>query len=307
MPHPTQKTNTRKVESDNRWSFGTRPQAPPHQGDSRWVRVRLSQLNEILDRLDGEDREPRQRIRALATLTRPVLAMVKVLSRLEAMEPEPNVSGLTPFPNSAQRLIERMCRNLEHLLVDLDRRRFLTEPGRDADRHWTIRQLFAFLGLQIERAVLSAQPCPPRTWQCLHDLFEYLMERGGLVLGTGRADIGTGFDPETAYKRLLIVGLCPSLQGMRRLDGPIANQIMRWAIESHLAEPVGRLGEYGLIAVEVSRDEPPRFREQPANDPWRGWVLDPPADLLAFAGFRRPFLSIADPRNDGRVLLGGGP
>jgi hypothetical protein len=36
-------------------------------------------------------------------------------------------------------------------------------------------------------------------------------------------------------------------------------------------------------------------------------VLEPPADLLAFAGLRRPFLSVTDPLDDARALLGGGP
>jgi hypothetical protein len=305
MSHSTENPDTRTVERDNPWSIGMSSQDRPHQADSQWIRIQLSHLNEMLDRLDVGDQGPRQRVRALATLKRPVLGMVKILSRLDAKKPDSKVSTLAPSPTPGQRLIERMCRNLEHLLVDFDRRRFLAEPGEGEDRRWTIRQLFAFLGLQIERAVLSAQPCPRHTWQRLHDLFGYLIERGGLELGTGSSDIGKGFDPETAYKRLLLVGLCPSLRGARRLDGPVANQIMRWAIESHLAEPVGRLGEYGLIAVETSQDGPPRFREQPADDPWRGWVLEPPAELLDFAGFRRPSLSLTDPRDDGRALLGG--
>jgi hypothetical protein len=305
MSHSTENPDTRTVERDHPWPSGMPSKDPPHQADSQWVRVRLSHLNELLERLDEGDQGPQQRVRALATLRRPILGMVKTLSRLDAKGPGSKVSALAPYPTPAQRLIERMCRNLGHLLVALDHRRFLAEPGEGEDRRWTIRQLFAFLGLQIEWAILQAQPCPPHTWQRLHDLFEYLIERGGLELGTGSSDIGKGFDPETAYKRLLLLSLCPSLEGLRRLDGPVANQIMRWAIESHLAEPAGHLGEYGLIAVETSQDGPPRFREQSVNDPWRGWVLEPPAEFLAFARFRRPSLSLADPRNKGRALLGG--
>jgi len=43
--------------------------------------------------------------------------------------------------------------------------------------------------------------------------------------------------------------------------------LMRWAIESRLEEPAGRLGKYGLIVVETSQNTPARFSAQPQNDP----------------------------------------
>jgi hypothetical protein len=258
-----------------------------------------------LDHLDEEDLTPRQRIRTLSRLKRPLLEMVEALSRLGPKGSDPKVSALEPSPSSGRHLIERVCRNLDHLLQDLDRGRFRAKPKDDEDWRWTIRQLFAFLGRQIEQGILEARPWPPRTWLRLHDLFEYLIERGGLELGTGSSNLGRGFDPETVYKRLLLLGLCPQLVGARKLDEDVANQLMRWAIESRLVEPSGRLGEYGLILVETSQDAPARFRAQPQDAPWRGWVLEPPADFLAFAGLRRPSLSLADPNGDPRALRYG--
>jgi hypothetical protein len=197
-----------------------------------------------------------------------------------------------------------MCRNLDHLLLTLDRRRYQASPADQVDRRWTVRQLFIFLGHQIELGVLRARPWPARTWQRLHDLFEYLIERQGLQVGRGGSMLGRHFDPEIAYKRLLLLGLCSRLRGTQRLDEDTRNQLTRWAIESTLVAPEGHLGEYGLIVVETSRDGPPRYRERPVNDPWRGWVLEPPGELLEFAGIQRPALTLAAPRDDTCILFG---
>lgn len=272
--------------------------------ESEWIRSQLPLLYRILDQLDGEELTPRQRVRALRSLKRPLLEMVRVLSRPDAREPDPKVSALEPSPTSAQRLIERMCRNLDHLLLTLDRRRYQASPADQVDRRWTIRQLFVFLGHQIELGVLRARPWPPGTWQRLHDLFEYLIERQGLQVGRCDAMLGRGFHPEIAYKRLLLLGLFPPFKGAEQLEDVVANRLTPWAAQSRLAAPEGHLGEYGLIVVETSRDGPPRYRERPVNDPWRGWVLEPPGEFLDFAGIRRPALSLAAPRDEACILFG---
>lgn len=271
--------------------------------ESQWIRSQLPLLYKILDQLDGAELPPHQRVRALRNIRRPLLGMVQALSRLEDLASDPKVSALSPSPTPAQRLLERMCRNLDHLLLTLDRRRFRGGPTDDADRRWTIRQLFVFLGHQIEYGILGGLPWPPRTWQRLHDLFEYLIERRDLELGTANWDTDSGFDPETAYKRLLLIGLCSPPTAARRLEGENADDLTRWAGKTRLVEPAGRLGEYGLLVVETSQDGPPRFREQPADDPWRGWVLEPPAEFLAFAGIERSSLSLVDPDDDTRALF----
>jgi hypothetical protein len=305
MSHPTRDSETQTAELDSQPSIGLGSNDLTDPPESQWVRSQLPLLYKILDRLDGEELTPRQHIRALRNLKRPLLEMVKALSRLDALESDPKVSPLSPSPTSAQRLLERMCRNLEHLLLTLDRHRFQSGASDDVDRRWTIRQLFAYLGHQIEYGILGARPWPPRTWQRLHDLFEYLVERRGLELGTGSSDLGQGLDPETAYKRLLLLGLCPRLKGVRRLNGDVVNQLTQWAIESRLGQPAAHLGEYGLIVVETSQDGPARYRKQPADDPWRGWVLEPPGEFLAFAGIQRPSLSLAERGDDTRALFGG--
>lgn len=276
-------------------------QDPP---ESQRVRSQLQLLYKILDHLVDEDLTPRQHIRALQNLKRPLLEMVATLSRLDGPESDPKVSTLWPSPIPAQRLLERICRNLDQLLRSLDRRRHHAGPTDDADRRWTIRQLIRLLGQQIEYGILWARSWPPGTWAHLHDLFAYLVERRGLALGTGSSDLGRGFDPETAYTRLLLLSLCPQLVGTRQLPGDLANQLTRWAIESRLTRLAGRSGESGLIIVETAEDGPPRFAEQPTSRAWRGWVLEPPLEFLAFAGIRRTTLSLEEPGADARGLIG---
>jgi hypothetical protein len=305
MPRPSRDSETRTAEPDRQPSLDLDCTDLRDPSEGRWVRSQLPLLYKILDQLDREDLTPQQRIRALQNLRRPLLEMVGVLSRAEATESNPKVSPLSPSPTPAQRLIERMCRNLDHLLLTLDRRRFQGGPADDEGRRWTIRQLFVYLGHQIEYGILWSHPWPQRTWQHLHDLFEYLMERRDLQLDTSGWNIGRGFDPETAYKRLLLLSLCPRFAGTRRLDRDTAESLTRWASQTRLVEPAGRLGEYGLLVVETSRDCPPRFRAQPADDPWRGWALEPPPEFLAFAGIQRSSLRLADPGDEGRSWFEG--
>ncbi|MGE5152491.1 MAG: hypothetical protein ACM3ST_00610 [Bdellovibrio bacteriovorus] len=295
-------SETQTAEADRHPSvdLGCTDLQDPSEG--RWVRSQLPLLYKILDQLDRDNLTPRQRIRALQNLKRPVLEMVGALSRTEATESDPKVSPLSPSPTPAQRLIERMCRNLDHLLLTLDRRRFHGGRTDDEARRWTIRHLFAYLGHQIEYGLLRSHPWPDRTWQRLHDLFEYLIERRDLGLDAG--SWGNRFDPETAYKRLLLLSLCLRLAGARRLDRDTIQSLTRWASQTRLVEPAGRLGEYGLLIVETSLDRPPRYRAQPADDPWRGWVLEPPPEFLAFAGIRRSSLRLADPGDEERSRLG---
>ena len=76
-----------------------------HAPESQWMRSQLPLLNKILDQLDREDLMPRQRVRALRILNRPLLEMVKALSSAETWDSDPKFSTLHPSPNSAHRLI----------------------------------------------------------------------------------------------------------------------------------------------------------------------------------------------------------
>lgn len=295
MPRLRRDSETQTAEPQDPFSSALTSADLMTPAETLWIRSQLPLLHKILDQLDAGDLTPQQQVGALRNLRRPLLEMVKVLSHPDTWESDPKVLSLTPSPTSAQRLLERMCRNLDHLLLALDQRRYRASLTDQADRHWTIQQLFVFLGNQIELSVLGTQPCPPRTWQRLHDLFAYLIEREGLRPETGSADLGWSFDPETAYKRALLLGLLPGRRAVQRPYKKLKNQVTRWAIETRLAAPEGHLGEYGLIVVETSRDGPPRLRTQPVNDPWRGWVLEPPREFLDFLGIHRPALALTDP------------
>lgn len=274
------------------------------QSESQSATGQLPLFLKILDQLDRKEVPPYQRIQAIRSLRRPLLQMVRALSRQDAQPPDPKVAKLSPSPTPAQRLLERMCRNLDHLLLALDRRRFRVRDWEAADRRWTIHQLLRFLGYQVEYGILADRPWPARTWQRLHDLFEYLIERGDLELGHPSSKPGKGFDPETAYKRLLLLSLVPRLRGARRLDPATSKDLAAWARQTRLADPAGRLGDYGLLVVESSRDAPSRFRVQPVSDPWRGWALEPPAEFLTFAGIERPSLSLQGLNEESLLLRG---
>lgn len=273
--------------------------------ESQWIRAQLPLLQKVLSHLSGAELTPHQRVRALRSLKQPLVEMARALFRREEPASDPKITPLNPPLSDGQHLLDQICHVLDHLLLTLDRRRLRTGPADEEDRRWTINQLLIFLGYQIEYSILAGRPWPPHTWQRLHDLFAYLIERRGLQLGTGSSDLGRGIDPETAYKRLLLLGLCTRFRGARRLDPDLSNQLRRWAVESRLGQPAAHLGEYGLILVETSKDNPPHYRRQPTSDPWRGWVLEAPKEFLAFAGIQRPMLSLWDPSDHTRVLIGG--
>lgn len=294
MSRPTRDSETQTAIPDGPLSIDLDSSDGLDPSQNQWVKGQLPLFLKILDQLDREEVPPRHRIQAIRSLRRPLLGMVRALYRQEVREPDPKVASLSPSPTPAQRLLERMCRNLDHLLLALDRRRFRGDDSDAADRRWTIHQLFRFLGYQVEYGILGDRPWPARTWQRLHDLFEYLIERGDLEPGNPCSESRKGFDPETAYKRLLLLSLAPRLRGTGRLDPATSEDLAAWGERTRLVEPAGRLGDYGLLVVESSRDAPARFRPQPADDPWRGWVLEPPTEFLAFAGIERPSLSLQD-------------
>lgn len=305
MSYPTRDSETQTAIPDGHLSIELDSSGALDWSEDQAAAGQLPLFLKILDQLDREEVPPRQRIEALRSLRRPLLGMVRALSRQDARERGPKIANLSPSPTPAQRLLERMCRNLDHLLLAIDRGRFRGDDSDATDRRWTIHQLLRFLDYQVEYGILADRPWPARTWQRIHDLFEYLIERGDLELGYPRAEPGTGFDPETAYKRLLLLSLVPRLRGTRRLDPATSNNLTAWARQTRLVDPAGRLGDYGLLVVESSRDAPARFRAQPADDPWRGWTLEPPAEFLAFAGIERPSLSLQNPNESATFLRRG--
>jgi hypothetical protein len=182
-----------------------------------------------------------------------------------------------------QRLCCVMYRNLKLTLERLDRsaRGVLVNP--DAERAWLVGQMFDWLGRQIELGVLRGKTWPAHTWQELHDLFFYVSNRMAAARPRMAQAAGahSGDDPQTAYKRLLILGLYAEHGGDTLLGPEQAQRLADWARASTLEDPGLYFGYLGTYLVEVSRDTPPRRLAGALGSANRAWVLRLPADLLA--------------------------
>jgi len=177
-----------------------------------------------------------------------------------------------------QRLYDAMARNCKRLLQDLDRQRFGPVDDQPRRRQWALRNSFRFLGRQILHALGCGRPWPKGVWQDLHDLYVYVVVRGNDT--EPRSAVGVrGFDPERAYKRLLLVGLVADLVDRQGISGAVMARLAAIADECALLEPDALIGEHGLTLVEVSCDRPPRLKPERLQDPFRGWVLRAPAEL----------------------------
>jgi hypothetical protein len=189
-----------------------------------------------------------------------------------------------------QRLYAAMAGNCVQLLHELDRGQVGYSEDLAERRRWAVRNAFRFVGRQLLCAIDSRQGWPPGAWQSLHDLFVNLVMRGSvrlhheLLILTDEA-----FDPEHAYKRLLLIGLLAELVEPGRIDPAAIARLRELAGETRLVESDGLVGEYGLTLVEVGRDQPPRRRAGSLNDPFRGWVLRVPPDFESLIQSLDPF------------------
>ena len=134
------------------------------------------------------------------------------------------------------------------------------------------------LGRQIELGALWGKPWPAQTWQELHDLYAYCRGRLG---SNDRLNPEGGFDLETVYKRLLLMGLIAD-QGAKVLLAPErAGQFAAWVEGTQLNDPGSYFGVLGTFIVESSRDAPPRRVPGALGAVNRAWVLAVSPDLLA--------------------------
>jgi hypothetical protein len=178
-----------------------------------------------------------------------------------------------------QRLICLTFKNLKRTLEILDRSGGGGISQRDAARRWVLQELFTCLGRQIELGALWGRPWPPQTWQELHDLYAYCRARLGPPGERQQPD--GGFDPETSYKRLLLMGLIAG-QGATALLAPErTGRFAAWVDETELNDPTSYFGVLGAFLVECSRDVPPHRVSGALGPVERAWVLEAPAELVA--------------------------
>jgi hypothetical protein len=176
-----------------------------------------------------------------------------------------------------QRLICLTFKNLRRTLEIFDRSGGGGISHRDDARQWVLQELFTCLGRQIELGALWGRPWPAQTWQELHDLYSYC--RGRLTFAD-RLNPEGGFDPETTYKRLLIMGLIVEQRATALLAPERAGQFAVWVEETELNDPGSYFGVLGTFLVESSRDCPPRRVAGALGAVNRAWVLALPPDLL---------------------------
>jgi hypothetical protein len=248
----------------------------------------LPQLIMRLAYLSRQDLEPNVRLDLMRVYKRPVLKAAAAL---------PNPNPRLPFGGfrsdqgltAEQRLDILMRENLKRLFQDLDRKRYTATAATEDNRHWVLRNRFKFLRRQVRYALLARRDCPTHTWQDAHDLFVYLVIRGNVQLNEFAAvDVfDEDFDPETEYKRLLLMGHAHAcdLPGDALLT--LLHHLPDWARRSRLTDPGGHVGEFNLMQVEVSKDRPLRINPSSLDEGFRGWVLLPDGGYLAFVEHQR--------------------
>ncbi len=233
----------------------------------------VTELLVRLDRLHGSSLDLEIRFRMLSVLKGALLRVVAALPQ------NLSVGGAASNGLSLeQRLYDAMVRNCKRLLQDIDRDRYGDREVSERRRHWVIRNSFRFIGRQVLYAVKHRRSWPKGLWQDLHDLYVYLVVRGRYGETRVHSE-GRDFHPVQAYKRLLVVGLVADLVDRRGIDGKVLAQLGPIADRCCLVEPEAMLGELGLNLVEVSCDRPVRVKPGRLEDPFRGWVLQAPADL----------------------------
>ena len=201
-----------------------------------------------------------------------------------------------PLP-LVQRLWALTFENLKRALHDLDRGGGGIDVEHDQGRAWVVGEMYVCLGRQIELGARRGQTWPRHTWQELHDLFSYSTNRidggrGEAHDAVSRGPVGSpraaaAEDPQTMYKRLLMVGLCAE-QGAHALLVPsAAGPFATWVQAAELHDPAGYSGVLGTYLVEASSDAPARLVPGALGPVNRAQVLRlPPGFLAALAAAR---------------------
>jgi len=252
-----------------------------------------------LDRILKAEMGSETRLYMMQCCKKPVLKALGGLpkpTRAETRGDDAGPIGLT----LEQRLVLLMTRNLRQALYELDRENGSMLVEDDSERNWLLLQTFRFIGRQLRYGIDWDRSWPKHTWQDLHDLFVYLVVRGTVPLDSGYtvAVFDDDFDAQIEYKRLLLLGLADRLTDRRCRTGDFYHMLKRWAADSRLVEPERVLGDSNVIKVEVTRDEPPRLRERPLKDSFRGWVLCPADAFSKYVGHVN--------RGSGKLLQVGG-
>ena len=262
----------------------------------------------ILGQLPSAQLEVQARCHALRKLERAVVQVAAALAPGMGAaagaggQPTPLSRGRSAALSLEQRLYAAMAHNCVHLLHELDHGQGFFSDEHARGRAWAIRVAFRFFSRELLYAVKAGRAWPAGAWLALHELFVYLVMRGS-VRPHGESPVldEDEFDPELAYKRLLLIGLVADLCGCARIDREVAVRLRHLAADARLIASDGLVGESGLILVDVGLDRPAQLRSGSLDDPFRGWVLRVPDAFQALLLFLDPFHhhrvgSAAEPR-----------
>ena len=250
----------------------------------------LPELVLILEQLPHARLEVQDRYHALRKLQRAVLQVAEAMTP-RRLAPRPGAPTRPASLSLEQRLYAGMATNCGYLLHELDHGQGFFSEEHAHGRAWAIRIAFRFYSRELLCAVKTGRAWPVGAWLALHELFVYLVMRGSVRLHAESPTLEEGeFDPELAYKRLLLIGLVTDLFGCERMNVAVVGQLRAIAAGARLVASDGLVGEFGLILVDVGLDCPPQLRGGSLDDPFRGWVLRVPDEfhglLLSLDPFR---------------------
>ncbi len=247
------------------------------------LRRAVPQLVLKLDRMSRVALPAAGRLAVLRKVKRPLLKVAAGLPKHVGTERRQNTDDAQALLLE-QRLYCLMARNLKQVLQDLDRSMDSRSAQVDKSRRWALRNLFRFLGRQIEFGLYWEHPLPPQTWQELHDLYSYVSYRGiARARGKGRrARSGRDLDPDGEYKRLLLLGLEGRLVQKRPRSSVFLDELDSWAEDTTLESPCSFIGACGLYVAETLSDTPPRLMAGALTESFCGWVLKPAKGFLGY-------------------------
>jgi len=188
-------------------------------------------------------------------------------------------SGVEKSQTLEQRLGILLVKNLQRAIKEIGRSGVSAKQVSTRLRLWLTTSLFRALGGLIEYAVRWNKSYPSNVWRSLHELYFYFHSRVELTDALDRYGAEIGFDPDTAYKRLLLLGLAQRQASVVDLAPRFFDMLSRLAEESRLERPETYSGSFGLFVVENSRDEPP-YISSVIETGLRGWVFNPSPEFL---------------------------
>jgi len=239
----------------------------------------LPELILILEQLPHARLDVQDRYHALRKLQPAVLRVAQAMTP-RRLAPRAGAPARPASLSLEQRLYAGMATNCGYLLHELDHGQGFFSEEHARGRAWAVRIAFRFYSRDLLYAVKTGRAWPAGAWLALHELFVYLVMRGSVRLHAESPTLEEGeFDPELAYKRLLLIGLVTDLFGCERMNALVVGQLRAMAGGARLVAADGLVGESGLILVDVGLDCPPQLRGGSLDDPFRGWVLRVPEEF----------------------------